>query len=62
MLKQKFLNIGKQKSFASFPKSLSGLVEKDNLFKLFKENFSQHKKKFILFLALFLISILFLLK
>ena len=60
--KQKFLNIGKQKSFTSFPKSLSSLVEKDNLFKLFRLNFSEHKKKFIIFLVLLLVSILFLLK
>ena len=59
--RKKFLDIGKQKSFTSFSKSLSRLVEKDNFFALVKENCLKYKNKLIIVFLLFLVMGLFLL-
>jgi len=60
--RKKFLEIGKQKTFASFPKNLGDLVEKDNLISLLKENFLKFKKYLIIVFLLFLVTVLLLIK
>jgi len=53
--KKKFLDLGRQKSFTSFAKNLSSLVEKDNFFVLIKENCLKYKNKLIIVFLLFLV-------
>ena len=53
--KQKFLNIGKQKSFSSFSESTVDLFKRDNFFVFTKENFIKHKNKLIIVFLLFLL-------
>ena len=59
--RQKFLDIGRQKSFASFAKNLGSLVDKDNFFVLIKESCLKYKNKLIIVFLLFFVMGLFLL-
>jgi len=56
--KEKFLNIGKDKSYGVFSKDFSSLIKKDSIFSIFKEYFLKYKKKIIVLLILFLFLIL----
>ena len=58
--KKKFLNIGRQKSFIQFSQDDIGLTANKNFIINLKENFSKHRKKFIIIFFLLLISIIFL--
>ena len=53
--KKKFLNIGKQKSFAVFSDNEDNLFNKYNLLTLIKANFLKYKKGLILIILLFLL-------
>jgi len=55
--RQKFLEIGKQKSFVSFSKNLGNLVQKGDFFALVKENYLKYKNKLIIVFLLLLISL-----
>ena len=57
--KNKFLNIGKQKSFISFSQNFGDLVKKENLVSLFQKNTKKYKKYYIFFFILFVMSFLY---
>jgi len=57
--KEKFLNIGKQKSFKAFSSS-SYWIKKDNIFSFLKEKFSKYKKAIIIAIILILTTLLYL--
>ena len=58
--KKKFLNIGRQKSFATFSKDNTSLIEKDNFFAFIKENYQRYKNKLIIVFILLIALGLFL--
>ena len=58
--KKKFLNIGRQKSFVTFSKDETSLVEKDGFFALIKENYFKYKNRLIIAFILLLVVGLFL--
>jgi len=60
VMKKKFLNIGRQKSFITSSEDEIGLVEKDNFFALAKKNCLEYKNKLIIAFLLFVIVGLFL--
>ena len=57
--KEKFLNIGKQKTFTVFSKK-TGWVGKDNFFAYVKEILLKFKKELIIVSLLVLVAVLFL--
>ena len=57
--KNKFLNIGRQKSFITSSEDEIGLVEKDNFFAIVKKNCLKYKNKLIIAFLLFVIVGLF---
>ena len=59
--KQKFLEIGKQKSFTAFSINESGLLKKYNFISTIKLNILKHKNKLILILLFFILFIFVLL-
>ena len=60
--KNKFLKIGRQKSFTVFSKDEDSLVEKDNFFVLIKKSYLKYKNKMIIVFLLFLVVGIFLIK
>jgi len=57
--KNKFLSIGRQKSFISFSQNFGDLVKKENLVSLIQHNTKKYKKYYITFIILFVLSFLF---
>ena len=58
--KKKILSIGRQKSFVTFSKDETSLVEKDGFFALIKENYFKYKNRLIIAFILLLVVGLFL--
>ena len=58
--KEKFLSIGKQKSFKVFSDN-AYWTKKDNIFNLIKKNLPKHKKSLIIAFALIIVGLLYLL-
>ena len=56
--REKFLNIGKQKSFSVFSKEGINLLEKTNIYSLFKDKIIPYKNKLLVFFIL-IVSLIF---
>jgi len=60
--RKKFLNLGRQKSFALFSNNEDNLAGEDNFFALIKQNYFKYKNRIIITFLLFLILSVFLIK
>ena len=60
--KEKFLSVGKQKSFTSISKDYADLITKNNFITFIKKNYLKYKNRNIIFFLLLLAGILYLIK